>query len=220
MPKSKSGNGTRTGRRKRSNGKRAFAASTFQLNGTWPGMNPEIRTGMKVYDFQQTFTYTNYQTSSTTLETFGNHQVQLANYANATTFGSLFDQYRIALVEAWFIPRFVPVGTNNNTGRFVSVVDYDDTNNLTTTAEAMEYDTAMVSSGSAGHYRRFVPMVNNPVQVSGGGFTASSSKPAPWVDIASTNILHYGLKTAWTVTDAAYTYDLVVRITIQCRGVR
>lgn len=193
-------------------------SKTFLFNGSWPYMD-RAKITSPVCTFFSTHQVNAYHTSSTTLETFANHVILASNFANFAGWATVFDQYRIMKVEIWVTPRTAPVATTSVPGRYVSVIDYDDVANFASVADSLEFDTAVVSTGSTAHYRCFQPRV--AAAVYGGAFTKfASPDPGLWLDVANADIQHYGLKTAWTATDSVYIYDLVIRAVFQFKGVR
>jgi len=114
-----------------------------------------------------------------------------------SNFAAVFDQYMIEAVEIWINPYGGATVAGYNPGgtpvRWFSVTDYDDANNLSTTAQAMQYQNCMSSSCQQGHYRRLKPHM--AVATYGGGvFTQFKNVSASWIDCASTTAEHYGIK--------------------------
>jgi len=143
----------------------------------------------------------------------------LSAVGDATSLGSVFDQYRIALVEA----RFVPEVTENNVftndpGLFHSVVDFDDASVLTTLAEATDYSNCITTTGVKEHKHVFVPHV--AVAAYSGAFTSFENQAAPWIDMNSPSVQHYGVKTAWSISNAGIRYRLIARLWIEFRSTR
>jgi len=185
------------------------------------GAPPNFRTrrpDSQIYRFQQMISYGTLSTNTVT-ETQLSSYFGLSALNQAGTFTALFDQYRITKVEYWISPRTTAVTTASaNPGRLVSVVDYDDANALTSIAEAMEYQNALVSSGVDGHYRCFRP--HAALAAYTGAFTGYQNTASPWIDAASPSVQHYGVKVIVSPTDAVYTYDITVRLTCEFRNAR
>lgn len=173
----------------------------------------------KVYRFVRQTENVGWLVSSASVPTFTSYAPSLAGVAGYTDFTALFDQYRFVQVEIWLVPRVTSNSSNAaNTGLLSSVVDYDDANNLTSTSAAMEYASCITTSGNMGHYHKFVP--HTAVAAYSGAFTSYQNSSMQWIDVASTGVLYYGLKTAWTATDVVYDYDLVTRYVLEFRNVR
>jgi len=173
-----------------------------------------------VFRVMQSYETTGFHISSASVATFSAAQFQIGFLDQISPLTSVFDQYRIALVEVWLTPRVNTVGqsSGNNAGLFHSVIDYDDATALSTVAQANDYANVMVSSGCVGHYRRFKPHI--AMAAYSGVFTSFANVTSPWIDAASATVSHYGLKTAWTSADSTYVYDLVVRLHTEWRNVR
>ncbi len=172
----------------------------------------------RVYAFSQRFVGTSI-TSSTVAITPASYAFQVSSLSNSSTLSSLFDQYRIKMIEFITYPRVgAAFTTSGNPGRLTSVIDYDDTSNLATEAAAMEYQSALTSSGLDGHYRRFVPHVAYATY--SGAFTSYGNATSPWIDAASPNVDHYGVKLLWTITDTAYVQDVVIVLHTEWRSTR
>jgi hypothetical protein len=159
-------------------------------------------------------------TASNAVTTFGAVNFMVSSLDQIASLTNVFDQYRIERIEAWLIPRITNVQTSPllNTGLFHSVIDFDDSTVLTTVGQALDYANCVVSSGTDGHYRTWVPHV--AMAAYSGVFTSFANVESPWIDAVSTGVQHYGLKTAWTQCDAAYIMDAVVRLHTVWRNVR
>jgi hypothetical protein len=161
------------------------------------------------------FTYT----SSSSVPTFASYNVILSSFDNSTNFIAVFDQYRISLVEYTILPRFTTdTSSVTDPGRMVSVVDLDDSTNLTTFNQSLDYPGAQVTEGTKRHRHTFTPCI--AVAAYSGTFTSYANESAPWIDCASSSVQHYGIKVAMSATSAAQVYDIVVRARLEFRNVR
>jgi hypothetical protein len=160
-----------------------------------------------------------WSTSSTIVETDNAYYFMVANLPQIGSFTNLFDQYRVTLLEAWLFPQVptVPTTAGSSSGLFYTAVDLDDAGTVTT-SQLQEYENVVISHGIDGHYHRWKPSVASNVY--GGGFSSFLNQTSPWVDMASTNVQHYGLKMAVTPTSQAYAFDLIVRAHLEFRCVR
>jgi hypothetical protein len=158
-------------------------------------------------------------TSSTTLTTFSGSVFTFHQQDQYASLGTVFDQYRIAMVEWTALPR---VNVNDqaavNTGQFGSVVDYDDATALTMFNQVYDYTNAVVTEGYRQHQHVFVPHI--AVAAFSGAFTSYENVEAPWIDCGSPDVQHYGVKTAWMPTTSPLTYDIRCRVWFQFRNVR
>lgn len=190
----------------------------FDASGVVPGMSRKFPDN-GIFRFQQSFETAAAVAPSTLVATFTATNFQFSSLDDAASLSAVFDQYRIECVEIWYIPRITETTTIGNTGLFTTVVDYDDSNVLTTLASALAFENQQTSRGVTGHYRKFIPHV--AVALYAGAFTSFGNTEAPWIDMSSPSVQHYGVKTAWSVTDSAlYVFDTVTRLTVAVRNVR
>lgn len=154
-------------------------------------------------------------TSSVTVPVFGAMSFNVNALDQIAHLVALWDQYRITLVELWLVP-------NNNTsivgGNIATVIDYDDANNLTTYAQALDYVNVVSANGDLAHYRCFKP--HCAVAAYSGAFTSFMNVESPWIDAASPSVQHYGFKVASPTTTAAIVYDLTYRLHTEWRNIR
>lgn len=138
-----------------------------------------------------------------------------------SSFAAVFDQYRFSMIEVWFTPNGPGLAAsylNTTGGRMYSVTDYDDSNTLSTSNAALQYQNVLVTSFTDGHYRRFKPHI--AVAAYGGAFTQFKNEEADWIDCASTGVQHYGAKFCLDTTAATadVKVDAFYRITVEFRN--
>jgi len=157
--------------------------------------------------------------SSATLPSFATVTHTFAGLDQTSQLASVFDQYRIRLIEVCFRPHSndQPTAVNFD-GIFSTVIDYDDATVLATAAQAQDYASVLNSEGYEAQRRCYVPHI--AVAAYSGAFTSFANEEAPWIDTSSAGVIHYGIKTAWTVTSAVCTYDVFSRAWFQFRNVR
>jgi len=154
--------------------------------------------------------------SSTTIPVFNSSYFTLADITTSGNYTSVFDQYRIEMVEVLILPGVTENTTaSSNTGTLGSAVDFDDANVPSTYAEVSNHDDAIESSGTMSHYHRFSPTY--AVATFSGTFTSYSSARG-WIDCASPGVQHYGLKYFITPTTSAQSYSFIRRYTVTFRG--
>jgi hypothetical protein len=167
-----------------------------------------------VYKFTRMKRYDGFLSSSTVLDTTGSLDFTLGDVADASDFTTLFDLYRIVLIEHWIIPRF---STNTdrayNPGLLAAAVDYD--GGTANYDQLTQYQNVMICSGVEGQYVTWKPGVITTVQASDLVFRTS-----PWLDIASTAVVHHGLNYAITPTSQVQTYDRIVRYHFEFKRAR
>jgi len=206
--------------------KRGLSKSKYELNGDAqvysylgprPRASPAVHTEQTISTEQTVLVISAVTTSVIGTPTFFSQAFQLADLDQYTSFISVFDQYKFNSVEVWIEPQNTNANITNS-GRYVSVVDYDDAAALTTMLQAQDYANALVSSGQSNQYRRFVPHV--AVAEYTGSFTGFGNVVADWIDSSSSTVKHYGLKVAFEPTSSAVTYDLTFRYHVSFRSIR
>lgn len=160
-------------------------------------------------------------TSSLTVPVFGAFNFAFNQIDDYASFAPVFDQYRIDWVE-WLSQPDNTVNANAATttnGQLASVVDFDDSNVLSTVGEAFDYNTAVVSTGSFQHYHAFKPRI--AVAAYSGAFSSFANQSSQWIDIASPGVQHYGVKVAWSVsTNAVFSQQVFYRLHVSLRSTR
>lgn len=156
-------------------------------------------------------------TTSTTLSSFGYWAFSLSLLSQASTFSSMFDQYRVELIELWVTPNSQTgdVGMNS---KYCTVVDVDDSTLYTNYNDALECESCVTSNLNDAQYRRWVPHV--AVAAYSGAFTSYMNVEAPWIDVGSPSVLHYGVKLAAQVSAVSHSISANARITLAFRNVR
>lgn len=206
------------GRSKSRGSSKGILTKTWSLSDPWP------KAGLKhpdnqIYRFVQETENQAWVTTSTVAAVFTTYAPVLSGVPLASSLTAVFDQYRIPTIEVWYVPRTAyGTGPTVNYGMVTTVVDYDDSSALTSTTQALAYSNACTTSGNQGHYRKFTPHV--AVAAYSGVFTSFANETAPWIDVASSSVIHFGWKAAHTATDQAYVWDLVTRYVIEFRNVR
>jgi len=156
--------------------------------------------------------------STTVTPVFFAQAFQLADIDQYVALAAVFDQYKFNSVEVYIEPQ-TALTSIANPGKYVSIIDYDDTAALTTVGQALDYSNALVTGGVSSHYRRFVPHMAVGAY-SGALFTGFRNVPADWCDCSSPTIKHYGLKLAFEPTSSITTFDLIFRYHISFKCVR
>jgi hypothetical protein len=139
----------------------------------------------------------------------------------ATSWEAVFDQYRLAEVEVTLRPQYNIGSATIGAVNYYSVIDYDDSNPVTSAAGMREYSNCMIS-GYETQVRRFTP--HAAISAYQGAFTGFANVTAPWLDVASPTVQHYGLKIG--IDPGAFapttpqTLIIQIRYRIQFRNVR
>ncbi len=158
-------------------------------------------------------------TSSTTVPVFGALSFNVgATNSFSAGFSAVFDEYRIDMIEVFIQPVGLTEITNNaNYGQFVSVIDIDDAGTPSSLADLCDYNSAVVSNCTVGHYHRWKPTY--AVATYQGAFTAYSVGTG-FIDCAYPSVQHYGIKYGLGLSPAAaVNYEYQVRYHITYRAI-
>jgi hypothetical protein len=172
----------------------------------------------RAHTFHRSFSVGNI-TGSTTAETDGAVTVTLAAFPDYTDFTNLFDTYRIMQIAVEFNPLFLDTTATTNYPPIATVIDYDD-GNATAYAQLEEYDSFMITQTGQYFQRVLTPRI--ALAAYSGTFTSYSQPPAgTWIDVASTGVVHYGLKYALPECGAANSvWSVTVHAILQFRESR
>jgi hypothetical protein len=125
-----------------------------------------------------------------------------------------FDQYRIDQIETWF------EDPNPNSAvsypDIISAVDLDDNNTPTSVGQVQDHAGSLMSAGPGGHYHRWRPHI--ALAAYSGAFTSYSNVPSMWIDSASPNVQHFGLKVATVSNSGQVAYNVVTRMVVSLRA--
>lgn len=174
--------------------------------------------GNRPFTMTQNVLVLNWFSTSVTLPTFTFIDFVASQIDQFNDLAAVFDQYRVNEVEV-FITNQASNLNIQNTGRLITVLDYDDSNNLTTLGQAEDYTTAVTSSCQSSQYRRLVPRMALAAY-SGTLFNSFANIAPQWIDSASTAVKHYGVKLAASVTSSVMVFDLQIKYNISFRQVR
>jgi len=160
--------------------------------------------------------------------TTGSQNYQLDQFSGYAAYASVFDQYKIDKVEVRFIPKCISndltvmaaAGTKNVPCLY-TCIDHDDSNTPANIAEIMENNSCIVVAPMKEHKRTFKPMIAKAAY-SSGAFTGYSASEPDWLDCASDDIEHYGLKWAMDGGGVSQTtfqiYDIFISAWVSFRA--
>lgn len=189
-----------------------------------PGLNNVLRLDNSVYRVVQTINIGNILATNNSVSQFYSTAFTLgAHVTQSAQFATIFDQYRIDLIEAWVQPSFNNPTTAfgiNSSCMFYSVTDYDNAASLGTIAAAMQYTNVLMTPYRTGHYRKWKPHVAQAAYGS-AAFGSFMNKPSDWIDSISTTVEHYGLKLAVEPlpTSQACSFTLIARLHLSFRNI-
>jgi len=161
---------------------------------------------------------------SNTVNVFGALYFSLNSYPGASSAAAFFDQYRIMAVSVRFAPQYTGAYFVNGSinPRLYTVLDYDDANTPTSIGYLQQYAsciTAMPDQGITRVLRPRIALANYS-----GAFSSFSNVEPTWIDVASPNTQHYGVKYAIDVGAGGQTtiqsYSVDVVLYVEFRSVR
>jgi hypothetical protein len=229
-PKSQNKRGDRRARQNKHSGKSGQSSLTLSKptskmwnanSQQWPMFNNTLKKDNQVHNFIQFIDLGGVYTSSAAGATGYARCFYFTDVLQYASFSTLFDQYRITEIEIWWNPGVISNSTNLGVTNYMyTVTDYDDDATPSGPPILQQYTNVMMGSGVMGHYRRWKPHVADALY--SGAFTSYGNLPAPWIDVASPGVKHYGFKAASSgagTTANQIPWSLSVRIHFQCRNV-
>lgn len=179
-----------------------------------PNLNAVRPSDNQVHRFTYTSDAGTVLTTSVTVPAQVGINFQLTNIPNSATLIALFDQYRIARIEAWLQPQSANNG--GHSGMLFSAIDYDNDTALTPTQLQAYSNTMVAPAATTGHYHSWVPHIASGAY--SGTFAGFKNDQAPWIDVSSPTVRHYGLLIASAITTDVITIDLIVRYHLEFRN--
>jgi hypothetical protein len=169
----------------------------------------------------QTYAVTNFLTSSAIADVTANYTASLAQFNdNLSAFTALFDQYRIDMIEVFLKPgssQIIEVTSASPAPQLFTVLDFDDGNFLASKNAAAGYSTCIESEVNDAQRRCFKPRIAYAAYGS-SAFTSYANQQAGWIDCASTQVAHYGVKTIVPQSTLLSTWNLTARAHISFRS--
>lgn len=188
-----------------------------------PCMHNTLKKDNKIHRFIQSSNLTTVLTSNTSAFQGYARSFTFSDLVQATSFQTIFDQYRITDLEVWLIPGYTNSSsfTPGVSGQLYTVTDYDDDTTPSSSNNLLQYTNVMQGPPILGHYRRWKPHVAEALY-GGGAFTSYGNIPAPWIDMSSSSVKHYGFKAGVDPAGSSgsvVSYGLNIRIHFECRNV-
>jgi len=189
----------------------------------WIGMDVPpsfipIGNSTKVYQLTQGFGESTFiQTSAFTVSSA---MFQFSNLPQASSFGQLFDQYRIDAVELTFRPRYTVGLSGLVTPLLYTVIDYDDVATPTATVAFFQQYENCVTSQYETVVRCWKPHVAMAA-LDNTGYSSNANVPAPWLDMANSSVEHFGIKWGCDAGSGTFqSWTVSYRAMISLRNVR
>jgi hypothetical protein len=174
-----------------------------------------------VFKTIQTYAVTDFLISSTVADVTANYNAALAQFTdNLSALTALFDQYRIDVIEVFIKPGsgdVIDLTSGQTAPQLFTVLDFDDNNYLASKNAAAGYSTCIESEVNDAQRRCFKPRIAYAAYGS-SAFTSYANQQAGWIDCASTQVVHYGVKTIVPQSDISTTWSLTARAHISFRS--
>lgn len=140
---------------------------------------------------------------------------------------ALFDQYRFVGIEFKMLPRdtqYSPGSSSPAPQYIISAVDYDDASPPTDETTLFQYQNCQTHPFDKPWVRRFRPNMAMGAYAS-SAFTSYANRTLQWIDVASPDVEHYGMKICSSSYSSGNTgtgpvWDVVVKAYIEFRAVR
>ena len=146
---------------------------------------------------------------------------KLNDLPDYTEFTNLFDSYRINAIKLEIKPRFNNVdATAPGMVPIYTVIDHNDNTYLTSTADALQYETCKVHKMTQG-VKRYLKVNALGSSQTTGGAAIGEQLWRKWFSTSQADILHYGVK-LWapaTSFEEGIVYDVITTYYFQCKAV-
>jgi hypothetical protein len=175
------------------------------------------------YKFKRSLLYQTISPTAQPLATFGGFAFRLSDLPFQTDFGALFDQYKLTGVKLMFIPRATDnTSLSSNAGNLMWFEDKDDSSSAGLTVETFYQKMSLKLRQAAN--RPFTIFIRPKCAITGTQSVSGNQiaqLPNTWLDMASPDALHYGIKWAWVNTNVGTTtIDIYATYYLQMRGVQ
>jgi hypothetical protein len=171
----------------------------------------------KIYNTIDNYYLASVLTTSSTVPTNVSLNFVGSSFSNFANLSSAFDQYRITAIEFTLLPQ-ISVPSSTITGHIFSVIDYDDSNPILTPTDALQYSNVITSDYASTLVRSFRPHI--AISAYNGSFSGFANADMQWIDSATSDVQHYGVKIVATVTGLPLSYDMAVKAHFQYRNPR
>lgn len=168
--------------------------------------------------FKRTLYVKGWKNSSTTADVFWDFRATLTDVPSSSEFTALYDQYKINAFKLTIMPRSTEASVGQDSSVIGSVIDYDDNVTPTNVTQLVQYQNLKMTRGSRIHTRYVKPKIATQVFQTGvlPGYGSSKS----YIDVASPDVPHYGLKGYIQQTATVQTFDLKVDYYLAMKNVR
>lgn len=171
-------------------------------------------------------------TTAATSDCFFTYYFSLDELSSVSSFTSLFDAYRINKVVLICNPvqnvngnASLQTPTGHLSQELITVIDRDDVTQLSTSSAFEEYETYKRTGCYEKHVRKWVPSVSAQVFKTSGTTIGYSQRTKQWIDMAQTDVQHYGIKgnipsSAGALDNYRCGWYVRVKVYFSCKQVR
>lgn len=185
-----------------------------------PRLNRGI--GQPVQYFKRTVWLPGWNTTTAGTNSFTGLNFRLSQLPNITDFTNLYDQYKICGVKVEVIPQYDNAQVNATPVAIVTqnfhVTDYDDSTTPPNMDALMQHqDVKRVPS------TRIIKKFIKPcfaTQIFNTGITSTYGARRGWIDCATPDTEHYGMKFGFSANPVAFTYGLRMTFYLAFKQVR
>lgn len=164
--------------------------------------------------------------SSTTVDTLSTYAFKLTDLPEYASYTTIFDQYRIDRIVLTFIPctdLAIPGSTTGGTLQrappIYTAVDYDDNGTPASVATVLNYANVRLHAPGRMFKVSFKPHVAVGLY-NGTNFTNYGNNANQWIDAASSDVLHFGLKTAMPSNALITVWQVIATYYVSFKNVR
>lgn len=158
--------------------------------------------------------------NNTTVGAINNWFFTLGLLSGVSSYTSLYDEYCVRRIEMWFYPKVTENVSSSGVMPLLATAYDIDGATIAALTDVEQYDTAVITNATVGHYMSFTPSV--AIATYGGAFTKYSYEMNQWLDVANTDINLYGACSFLTggASNGDYSYNVETRFWVEFRGVR
>ena len=172
------------------------AAALTKMDFSDKVINALVPYGPGNANFMRTrLTYSGTTTQTTVQDTLGAYAFDMSSVPGFSDLATVFDQYKIEAVSISFSPQtvFTDSTSTYNAPRLYTVIDYDDASAPTSLSVLRQYGTAVVTAPNKGVTRTLCPR-QALLAYQGIATSGYVNSEASWVDVAYSQVQHYGVK--------------------------
>jgi hypothetical protein len=160
--------------------------------------------------------------SSTSADTLTSYAFKLNDLPEYASYTNIFDQYRIVKIELvflWTNLMAVSGATLNRSPPIYTAIDYDDNGTPSSIAVVLNYGNVRIHQQDKPFTVAFKPGVAEGLW-NGTSFGSYGNRTSPWIDCASADVLHFGVKAALPSYNTISSLQVIANYTVEFRNIR